>query len=150
MRLLAGDWSISLFLCHFFRILANHCIDNFILSQESKFTSSNIDPLPDVDPLPDKMEDSKIYLDYNATTPLAPEVLQNIHTALRDFWGNPSSGHDAGAREPHDYKSPGRISIFLCVGVQARSCIAGARASVARMINVPPSDIVFTSGGTEV
>lgn len=39
----------------------------------------------------------RVYLDYNATTPLAPEVLQSINVALRDFWGNPSSSHDAGA-----------------------------------------------------
>lgn len=37
-----------------------------------------------------------VYLDNNATTPLAPEVLKTINVVLRDFWGNPSSGHDAG------------------------------------------------------
>ena len=42
------------------------------------------------------MADRKVYLDYNATTPLAPEVLESINLALRDFWGNPSSSHDAG------------------------------------------------------
>ena len=42
------------------------------------------------------MNDGRVYLDYNATTPLAPEVLESINVALRDFWGNPSSGHDAG------------------------------------------------------
>lgn len=42
------------------------------------------------------MEPEIVYLDYNATTPLAPEVLQSINVALRDFWGNPSSSHDAG------------------------------------------------------
>ena len=41
---------------------------------------------------------SVVYLDYNATTPLAPEVLSVITTALRDAWGNPSSGHHAGSR----------------------------------------------------
>ena len=39
----------------------------------------------------------KVYLDYNATTPLAPEVLDVITTVLRDAWGNPSSGHHAGS-----------------------------------------------------
>ena len=38
----------------------------------------------------------KVYLDYNSTTPLAPEVLDRIHVVLRDMWANPSSGHEAG------------------------------------------------------
>lgn len=76
------------------------------------------------------MEKERVYFDHNATTPLAPEVLLSIHTALRDFWGNPSSCHEAG--------------------VKAKSCITEARAAVGRMINAKPSDIVFTSGGTEV
>lgn len=38
----------------------------------------------------------KVYLDYNATTPLAPEVLEAITVALRDAWGNPSSSYHAG------------------------------------------------------
>ncbi len=37
-----------------------------------------------------------IYLDYNATTPVAPEVLEVISVALKDHWANPSSGHDDG------------------------------------------------------
>lgn len=37
-----------------------------------------------------------LYLDYNATTPLEPEVLESINAALKDAWGNPSSAHDAG------------------------------------------------------
>ena len=38
----------------------------------------------------------KLYLDYNATTPLAPEVLETIHETLRDLWANPNSAHEAG------------------------------------------------------
>ncbi len=38
-----------------------------------------------------------VYLDCNATTPLAPEVLETVTGALRDAWGNPSSGHCAGS-----------------------------------------------------
>ena len=38
----------------------------------------------------------RVYLDYNATTPLAPEVLEAITSALRDAWGNPSSSYHAG------------------------------------------------------
>ena len=74
------------------------------------------------------MEQS-VYLDYNATTPLASEVLDTVVATLRDAWGNPSSSHHAG--------------------LKARKCIIEARASVAMMINASPQDIVFTSGGTE-
>ena len=42
-------------------------------------------------------------MDYNATTPLAPEVLEAIHTALRDAWGNPSSAHQAGMKKYEDH-----------------------------------------------
>ena len=45
------------------------------------------------------MADQKVYLDYNATTPLAPEVLESIYVALRDFWANPSSGHKEGKND---------------------------------------------------
>eukprot|EP00731_Ephydatia_muelleri_P010284 Em0005g870a len=75
------------------------------------------------------MDQSAVYLDYNATTPLAPEVLDTVVATLRDAWGNPSSSHHAG--------------------LKARKCIIEARASVAMMINATPQDIVFTSGGTE-
>ena len=37
-----------------------------------------------------------VYLDYNATTPLEPEVLQEIHEALESAWGNPSSSYIEG------------------------------------------------------
>ena len=73
--------------------------------------------------------DINIYLDYNATTPLVPEVLDAIHTTLRDAWGNPSSSHHAGTA--------------------AKSVIIEARKWVAEMINATPNDIIFTSGGTE-
>lgn len=75
------------------------------------------------------MSEKKVYLDYNATTPLEPEVLEIIHTALEDAWGNPSSSHDAGKK--------------------AKDCIDDAREKVAKMIGAKSSDIVFTSGGTE-
>ena len=38
----------------------------------------------------------RIYLDNNATTPLDPEVLEAIYSALKDDWGNPSSAHETG------------------------------------------------------
>lgn len=43
-------------------------------------------------------ESGKIYLDYNATTPLAPEVLETITSTLKDLWANPSSAHEEGKR----------------------------------------------------
>ncbi|KAJ7993405.1 hypothetical protein DPEC_G00272100 [Dallia pectoralis] len=77
---------------------------------------------------PDRDED-KIYMDYNATTPLEPEVIQAITEALHEAWGNPSSSYTAG--------------------VKAKAIIAQARDSVARLVGGKPGDIIFTSGGTE-
>ena len=48
----------------------------------------------------DKMS---VYLDYNATTPVAPEVLETISSALRDAWANPSSNHVTGERYTHTH-----------------------------------------------
>lgn len=85
-----------------------------------------------MNPLPedgDKENGSKIYLDYNATTPLEPTVLTAIHDALQDAWGNPSSSYTAGKKASHMIKQ--------------------ARSSVANMIGALERDIIFTSGGTE-
>ncbi|XP_067085603.1 selenocysteine lyase [Osmerus mordax] len=71
----------------------------------------------------------RIYMDYNATTPCEPEVVQAISDALLEAWGNPSSGYAAG--------------------VKARQIINQARADVARMVGGNTEDIIFTSGGTE-
>ncbi len=70
-----------------------------------------------------------IYLDYNATTPVAPEVVEAMIPALRDAWGNPSSAHAYGER--------------------ARRALADARAQVAGLIGCDPEELIFTSGGTE-
>lgn len=40
----------------------------------------------------------RVYMDYNATTPLEPEVIQAISEALQDAWGNPSSSYIAGEK----------------------------------------------------
>lgn len=74
-------------------------------------------------------DEEKIYLDYNATTPLEPSVLTAIQDALRDAWGNPSSSYTSGKR--------------------AGQVIKQARSSIAHMIGSLGSDIIFTSGGTE-
>jgi cysteine desulfurase len=73
--------------------------------------------------------DLPIYLDHNATTPLLPEVVEAMLPYLRERFGNPSSGHVYGRR--------------------AREAIEAARAQVATLIGAEPSEIVFTSGGTE-
>jgi cysteine desulfurase len=71
----------------------------------------------------------KAYLDNAATTPLAPEVLEAMLPVLREQYGNPSSIH-----------SHGRV---------ARSLIERSRKTVAELIHAAPSEIFFTSGGTE-
>ncbi|KAL1023369.1 hypothetical protein UPYG_G00039930 [Umbra pygmaea] len=78
--------------------------------------------------IPD-MDDDRIYMDYNATTPLEPEVIQAVTEALHEAWGNPSSSYTAG--------------------VKAKTIITQARESVARLVGGKPDDIIFTSGGTE-
>lgn len=71
----------------------------------------------------------KIYLDHNATTPMAPEVLELVTSVLQNQIGNPSSVH--------------------AVGRSARVLVDEAREQVASLIGASPSEIVFTSGGTE-
>ncbi|MFO0974285.1 MAG: aminotransferase class V-fold PLP-dependent enzyme [Phycisphaerae bacterium] len=70
-----------------------------------------------------------IYLDHNATTPVAPAVLDAMLPCLRERFGNPSSLHVAGQ--------------------QARHTLERAREQVAALVRAAPRDIVFTSGGTE-
>ncbi|MGA2869639.1 MAG: aminotransferase class V-fold PLP-dependent enzyme, partial [Verrucomicrobiota bacterium] len=70
-----------------------------------------------------------IYFDYNATTPLDPEVREAMLPFLGDFWGNPSSVHH--------------------VGRKARALLDDARDRAARLLGAKPSEIIFTSGGTE-
>lgn len=69
------------------------------------------------------------YLDYNATTPLAPGALEAMLPFLRDEFGNPSSIH-----------APGR---------RTRAAIDDARDRVAALLGARPHEIVFTGGGTE-
>jgi cysteine desulfurase len=70
-----------------------------------------------------------IYLDYNATSPLRPGVLQAMQPWLEGEFGNPSSTHQAGQR--------------------ARAALDLVRESIARLINARPAEIIFTSGGSE-
>ncbi|XP_026902202.1 selenocysteine lyase isoform X2 [Acinonyx jubatus] len=71
----------------------------------------------------------KVYMDYNATTPLEPEVIQVVTEAMREAWGNPSSPYPTGKK--------------------AKDIIDTARDNLAKMIGGKPQDIIFTSGGTE-
>lgn len=71
----------------------------------------------------------RVYLDFNASTPLAPDVVSVMEPLLREHYGNPSSQHWAGR--------------------QARRIVEEARAEVAALLNAVPQQIVFTSGGTE-
>ena len=70
-----------------------------------------------------------IYLDYNATTPHATEVVEAIRPYLEEHFGNPSSSHSYGDK--------------------AKEAVKEARKQVADLLNCQPHEIVFTSGGTE-
>ena len=70
-----------------------------------------------------------IYLDFNATTPLLPQVLEAMLPYLKEHFGNPSSGH--------------------AYGQQAKEAVDRARAQVANLLGCRAEEIVFTSGGTE-
>jgi cysteine desulfurase len=71
----------------------------------------------------------KVYLDNAATTPLDKEVLNEMLPYMTEHFGNPSSIHSFGRK--------------------TRAAIEGARKMVAKSLNVSPSEIFFTSGGTE-
>jgi cysteine desulfurase len=72
---------------------------------------------------------TRVYLDWNATTPPLPDVIDAMTAAARENWGNPASSHANGRA--------------------ARSCVESARESVARLARCDARDVVFTSGGTE-
>jgi cysteine desulfurase len=71
----------------------------------------------------------RVYLDYNATTPVEPEVLDAMLPYLSAEFGNAASIHSFGQR--------------------ARAAVETARESVAALVGARPQEIVFTSGGTE-
>lgn len=100
-------------------------------------------------------------MDYNATTPLEPEVIQAITEALQDAWGNPSSSYIAGQEILQHSGIQKCISVLVCSkpayllsgsspGAKAKAMINQSRENVARMVGGRAEDIVFTSGGTEV
>jgi cysteine desulfurase len=71
----------------------------------------------------------RFYLDYNASTPIAPEVAEAMQPFLHEHYGNPSSRHWAGA--------------------PAKAALGRARGQVAALLGCQPSEVLFTSGGTE-
>ena len=70
-----------------------------------------------------------IYLDYNATTPIDPAVVDAMEPYLRDHFGNPSSDHAYGYR--------------------TRAAVQTARAQLAALLGAAPAEVVFTGGGSE-
>jgi cysteine desulfurase len=72
---------------------------------------------------------TRVYLDHNATTPLAPEVAERMQRALAEVWGNASSVHHFGQ--------------------QAKAALDDARGQVASLLGGDASEVVFTAGGTE-
>lgn len=70
-----------------------------------------------------------VYLDNAATTPIAPEVIEAMIPVLRDGFGNPSSSHSFGRK--------------------SKALLEVSRRSIAKHMNCQPSEIIFTSGGTE-
>jgi len=70
-----------------------------------------------------------IYLDYNATTPIDPEVAEAMSPYLFEHFGNPSSSH--------------------WYGVQTKEAVERARDQVANLLNCSPDEVVFTGGGSE-
>ncbi|GAA3772894.1 cysteine desulfurase family protein [Streptomyces chiangmaiensis] len=77
----------------------------------------------------DHLRDGPAYLDYNATTPVDPEVVEAMLPYLTTHFGNPSSSH--------------------AYGRSAATAVAAARAQVAALIGAAPEEIVFTSTGSE-
>jgi cysteine desulfurase len=72
---------------------------------------------------------SPIYLDYNGTTPHAPEVIEAMRPFLETEFGNPSSSH--------------------WYGIRPRQAVELARRQVASLLGCSPDEVIFTSGGTE-
>ena len=70
-----------------------------------------------------------IYLDYNATSPMHPEVREAMLPYFGEVFGNPSSQHQFGSR--------------------ARKALEESREQIAAILKAKPEEIVFTSGGTE-
>ncbi len=71
----------------------------------------------------------KVYFDNAATTQIRDEVIDKMQTSLKEFYGNPSSSHSFGR--------------------SSKTLIEKSRKTIAKYLNAHPSEIIFTSGGTE-
>ena len=71
----------------------------------------------------------KVYLDNNASTPIDSDVIKEMKPYIEKYYGNPSSGH--------------------WLGKKGKSAIENARKQVADLIGAKPSEVIFTSGGSE-
>jgi cysteine desulfurase len=76
-----------------------------------------------------KVSHMRVYFDYNATTPPAPEVAETVARVTSEVFGNASSVH--------------------YFGQQAKAVIDDARSAMAALVGGDPSEVIFTSGGTE-
>lgn len=78
---------------------------------------------------PTALQGGPVYLDYNATTPIDPRIVEAMAPVLADAFGNPSSDH--------------------AYGDAPRRALADARAKVALLIGATPAEVVFTASGSE-
>ena len=85
--------------------------------------------MPEVNQSLERKSERRVYLDYAATTPVLPEVLETMLPYLREVYGNPQSLHSWGD--------------------EAREGIEKAREQVATLIGGNPEEIIFTSSGSE-
>lgn len=70
-----------------------------------------------------------VYLDYSATTPVLPEVLDSYNKVTEEFFGNPNSLHS--------------------LGIKSRELLDSANKQVAELLNIKETEFVYTSGATE-
>src|SRR3972149_3716900 len=75
------------------------------------------------------MGEMKVYFDNNASTPIDPNVIVEMEPFIRQYYGNPASGH--------------------WFGKKGREAVDTARRKVAELIGANPQEIIFTSGGSE-
>jgi cysteine desulfurase len=100
------------------------CFYNSFSAFPRTFCLVAVPKIPKIEPMP-----RTIYFDYNATAPLDPAVRDAMLPFLGDVWGNPSSVHH--------------------VGRKVRALLDDARDRAAKFLGAKPSEIIFTSGGTE-
>src|SRR5690625_2341824 len=76
-----------------------------------------------------KVQDDTIYLDSASTTSVSDEIIQDVNTLLKEYYGNADSIHALGQR--------------------VSSLVEASREQIAKYLGVLPHEVLFTSGGTE-